>query len=752
MYSCKKIFGKRLLKIYKSKRMKTMKIKRWISVLLCMLLCISSSPTTAFASGNVPDSVWTDYAADEFAGGTGTRDDPYQIATAEQLAKLAKMVNSTALGSDQRGIYFKLTANIDLSAHRWVPIGYGDAVASAFSGFFDGGSNTITGMVVDETANKKFAGLFGVIAVYSDDDAAIKNLTVENASVTVDVYDSNVYYGAGILVGCASRMGNDENFVQITNCHVSGNVTGGTRTGGFIGAANFVQISDSTAEVTVKGHDAAGGFVGIDWRGSYKNCLASGTVDSSGWSTGGFVGEIEGEAGNPATIEKCIAKVDVSAADWNLGGFAGRVVSHTEISNSIAYGDVTSNVTGFNPKVGGFAGTNMGKVTDSHALGTVTENAPGFDAGGFVGSDGGGITSGCSFSSEKNSGLNAIGHTESPGTNDISDDLDTNAVLANVCEDYYGGHQYSAEWTVDTEATCTTDGSKSQHCERCDAKINITAISATGHNLTKTEAKAATHTAQGNTEYWYCDVCDKYFRDEAGTKEISQDDIITEKLSEHTADTSKWDNDETNHWNTCECGEKLNTAKHTFIWVTDKEATKTEKGEKHEECEVCHYKKAAVEIPAGETLESAYKILEGADQTYRGSGNLTVKANGDFSKFTGIKVDGAAVDASHYEAKAGSTVATLKENYLLTLSPGKHKLTFVYKDGEVSTNFTIAGRETPADSSNSSDPSKPSENSPKTGDDTSLGLWVTLFALSVLLMVFAIQIKRHKICLRHKRK
>lgn len=609
-----------------------MKNKRWISALLCMLLCISLSPTTAFASGNVPDTVWTDYAADEFAGGTGTKDDPFQIATAEQLAKLAKIVDSNVSGSDQRDKYFKLTANIDLSAHRWVPIGYGDAVASAFSGFFDGGSNTITGMVVDETANKKFAGLFGVIAVCSNDDAAIKDLTIENASVTGGAYDpgiSNPYYGAGILVGCASLLaGTGANFVEITNCHVSGNVTGGLRTGGLIGSASDVQISDSTSEATVKGYDAAGGFAGTDWRGSYKNCLASGTVESGGWSTGGFVGYIGGDAGKPATIEKCIAKVNVSAADWNLGGFAGYVDPLTEISNSIAYGDVTSNVTGFNPKVGGFAGTNMGMVTDSHALGTVTENAPGFDAGGFVGSDEGGTTSGCSFSSEKNSGLNAIGHTVTAGTNDISDDLDTKEVLANVCEDYYGGHQYSSEWTVDTEATCIADGSKSQHCERCDAKTNITAISATGHNLTKAEAKAATHTAQGNTEYWYCDVCGKYFSDEAGTQEISQDNTITERLSEHTADTSKWDSDETNHWNTCECGEKLNIAEHTFIWVTDKEATKTEKGEKHEECEVCHYKKAAVEIPAGETSDNK-------DNEGEGSGNATTsdrKTSTDSSK------------------------------------------------------------------------------------------------------------------------
>ena len=65
----------------------------------------------------------------------------------------------------------------------------------------------------------------------------------------------------------------------------------------------------------------------------------------------------------------------------------------------------------------------------------------------------------------------------------------------------------------------------------------------------------------------------------------------------HSYDTA-WKCDGTNHWHECACGDKANTAAHTFKWVTDKEATATEKGSKHEECSVCGYKKAAAEIPA----------------------------------------------------------------------------------------------------------------------------------------------------------
>ena len=74
---------------------------------------------------------------------------------------------------------------------------------------------------------------------------------------------------------------------------------------------------------------------------------------------------------------------------------------------------------------------------------------------------------------------------------------------------------------------------------------------------------------------------------------------ITPTAASHTQSYgTAWKYDDTNHWHECQCGDKADTAAHTFKWVTDKEATATEKGSKHEECTVCGYKKAAVEIPA----------------------------------------------------------------------------------------------------------------------------------------------------------
>ncbi len=121
-----------------------------------------------------------------------------------------------------------------------------------------------------------------------------------------------------------------------------------------------------------------------------------------------------------------------------------------------------------------------------------------------------------------------------------------------------------------------------------------------------------------------------------------------------------------------------------------------------------------------------YKITEGANGswTQKSDGTLKFVANGDFSKFTGVKVDGTFIAADKYTAASGSTVITLKKDYLDTLSVGKHTLTVVYNDGECSTQFEIkaapsGGETTPGNT-----------DSPKTGDTSNPALWITLLLVS----------------------
>lgn len=88
-----------------------------------------------------------------------------------------------------------------------------------------------------------------------------------------------------------------------------------------------------------------------------------------------------------------------------------------------------------------------------------------------------------------------------------------------------------------------------------------------------------------------------------------------------------WVSDGTSHWHECDCGEKQDVAQHTFQWVVDKEATATEKGSKHEECTVCGYAKAAVEIPATGTTEPSQQ--PSAQPTQQPSAQPSQKPDGD---------------------------------------------------------------------------------------------------------------------------
>ena len=100
----------------------------------------------------------------------------------------------------------------------------------------------------------------------------------------------------------------------------------------------------------------------------------------------------------------------------------------------------------------------------------------------------------------------------------------------------------------------------------------------------------------------------------SGTVLASEAATVT--IGGHTcAAQGDWQHDETNHWNTCECGETINKAEHTFKWVIDTEATATQAGSRHEECTVCGYKKDAVEIPATGTTGDPSQPTEKPDAT-----------------------------------------------------------------------------------------------------------------------------------------
>ena len=141
---------------------------------------------------------------------------------------------------------------------------------------------------------------------------------------------------------------------------------------------------------------------------------------------------------------------------------------------------------------------------------------------------------------------------------------------------------------------------------------------------------------------------------------------------------------------------------------------------------------------------SEYKITEGANGSWTQGDNSILKfiADGNFSKFTGVKVDGTLLTVDEYTATSGSTVITLKKDYLDTLSVGKHTLTVVYNDGECSTEFEIkmaqsgGSEEIPgkSDEGNTTldEPNQNDSKSPQTGDNSNLISGSFLVGITVL--------------------
>ena len=138
------------------------------------------------------------------------------------------------------------------------------------------------------------------------------------------------------------------------------------------------------------------------------------------------------------------------------------------------------------------------------------------------------------------------------------------------------------------------------------------------------------------------------------------------------------------------------------------------------------------------TEQSDYKFLEGENGswTQNSDGTLRFRANGEFNKFTGVKVDGVLVSADNYTAESGSTIIVFKSSYLKSLSVGTHKLTVVYTDGECSANFEVkqAAEGTTSDAtttaatteSKAAATTATDAKAPKTGDDSNPLVWIVL--------------------------
>ena len=286
----------------------------------------------------------------------------YTVTTAEGLKNIAELVNEEW----KSDINITLTADINLSGIDWTPIGID--YNHQYTGTFDGGGHTITGLAV--TGSDQYAGLFG----YIGSGGTVKNVVLEGVQIESD----NDMSGVGGVAG--------QSYGNIENCSVSGSVSGTT---------------------------FAGGVVGSQWGGSITGCNSSATVKGVI-----FAGGIAGETNSGASLTGCYATGDVTVEnDGTNNSHAGGVVGYNgggTLTACYATGSVTGSGSG-TVYVGGVTGSNdLGTLTACyHAKGTVS--GPGGATGGVAGRNfkdsmfGGGIITACYWNGTV-TGDNGIGN------------------------------------------------------------------------------------------------------------------------------------------------------------------------------------------------------------------------------------------------------------------------------------------------------------------------------------------------------
>ena len=247
-------------------------------------------------------------------------DGSYTVYNANGLMNVAELVNG-----GKTDINITLDTDIDLTGKGWTPIG--TDYDNSYTGTFDGGGHTITGLTV--TTNDEYAGLFGYLGNFNNGAATVKNVVMEGIQITCNHrlgYAGGVAgFSRGIIENCSvsgsvsgtvyvGGVVGDQIGGSITGCSSSATVKGTLNVGGVAGQTNSsatltacYATGNVTLEIAPKKNIAGGGLVGMNAGSSLLACYATGNVTSTGSSTGyvhigGFLGD------NYITLTACYWK------------------------------------------------------------------------------------------------------------------------------------------------------------------------------------------------------------------------------------------------------------------------------------------------------------------------------------------------------------------------------------------------------------------------------------------------------------
>jgi hypothetical protein len=375
----------------------------------------------------------------KFPGGSGTAQDPYHVATPEDLNAVRfnlsahyiqiNDIDMTFDTQDENGLYYNNGAG-------WKPIGTSQTNAPRnewefFSGVYDGGGYEIIGLKIhfESPYERIFAGLFGGL----DFGAEVRNLGMEGGDIyvyanSIDVYsylyvgsiagfirnsiiancyntgdiyaDSYHFINVGGIVGWSNLIGESSDSI-ISGCYNTGNITASlnapiSAAGGIAGYASATTVTDCRNEGEISAYTDAGGIIGFP-----HTCIISNSLNTGNISGHVFVGGISGEVIRTEIID-CSNEGSVVAETFifNQFTFAGGIIGRNEttlvvnessvIKNSNNTGNVSSLGEGVRVFTGGIAGS-ASNITIINSNNTGHLSSSGI-VGAIIGSDNGGNT------------------------------------------------------------------------------------------------------------------------------------------------------------------------------------------------------------------------------------------------------------------------------------------------------------------------------------------------------------------------
>jgi hypothetical protein len=280
------------------------------------------------------------------------------------------------------------------------------------------------------------------------------------------------------------------------------------------------------------------------------------------------------------------------------------------------------------------------------------------------------------------------------------------------------------DWTVTKNATCKEAGKKQCTCSICGENKTEIIPKLTTHTYGDWETVTEATCKAAGLERRTCAVCGIAYEEREIPKLTSHTYGDWETVTEATCKAAGLER------HTCAvCGNDYDEREipkltnHTYgDWETVTEATYEAAGLKKRICQVCGHEETE-EIP--QLVKATYQVTSGNGQSWTKSGGktLTFTCNGEYEKFSGLKIDGVLVDPSNYDTAKGSTIVTLKASYVKTLSDGNHTIQFIYSDGKSDTvSFTVKA-EAAADFTTS-------QTTPQTGDNSNIFLWLAMTIVS----------------------